>query len=216
MTNKLNTTIIIIAAGDATRWGNYLGCPKHLIKINNEPILNRTVRLFSNNNNNCIYVVGPDDDRYRIDGSKLFVPKKDDGNYGVDKFLNSSSLWNKNGRTIVVYGDVYFTDDAVKTILDYSEREWRLFCSFKKGECFAQSFYDEHIDKHNSSLLSIVEKCKNGLEYTGGWTHYRVMAGSSILDGPAIDVGMAIAIEDITNDFDYPSDYDKFMKEFKK
>lgn len=38
-------TAIVIAAGHATRWGDYRGTPKHLIEVDGEPILHRTVRL---------------------------------------------------------------------------------------------------------------------------------------------------------------------------
>ena len=37
--------IVILCAGDATRWGGYLGLPKHLVPIHGEPLLHRTVRL---------------------------------------------------------------------------------------------------------------------------------------------------------------------------
>jgi hypothetical protein len=211
------THIIIIAAGDATRWGNHLGVPKHLIQIDGESLLERTVRLFSQEKNSKIFVVGPDDDRYRVKNTTLFTPIKNKYNHGVDKFINSSNLWNGYGRTIVVYGDVYFTEESVNTILNYKSREWKLFCSFKKGECFAQSFYDEHVGQHIQSLFILTKLCNEGLKNTGGWSHYRVMNGKrDNLVGPAIDLGMAIPIEDITNDFDYPNDYDKFMKSYKK
>ena len=34
-----------MADGEGKRWGNYLGIPKHLIEIDGEPIIKRTVRL---------------------------------------------------------------------------------------------------------------------------------------------------------------------------
>ena len=38
--------LIIIAAGEGSRWNNYKNTPKHLIKINGETLLERQVRLF--------------------------------------------------------------------------------------------------------------------------------------------------------------------------
>ena len=70
------TTAIIIAAGEATRWGDYLGTPKHLVKVDDEPIIYRSVRLLLKNGITDINVVGPDDDRYRIEGSNLYTSKK--------------------------------------------------------------------------------------------------------------------------------------------
>ena len=40
---------IIMADVDGKRWNNYIGIPKHLIEINGEPILARTVRLLKEN-----------------------------------------------------------------------------------------------------------------------------------------------------------------------
>ena len=40
-----NVTALRIADGDGTRWGNYLGVPKHLAPVDGVPILYRTVRL---------------------------------------------------------------------------------------------------------------------------------------------------------------------------
>lgn len=39
---------IIACSGGGTRWENYLNTKKHLIKIGNEPLLDRTIRLINN------------------------------------------------------------------------------------------------------------------------------------------------------------------------
>src|SRR5690606_32039339 len=74
-------------------------------------------------------------------------------NADADKFLSSRTLWNETGRTIVLYGDVYFTAEAMNKIVNSKERDWTLFCrptpsrvtGHKWGECFAISFYkDSH------------------------------------------------------------------------
>ena len=36
---------LIACSGKGTRWKNYLGVPKHLIKIDGERLLDRTIRL---------------------------------------------------------------------------------------------------------------------------------------------------------------------------
>ena len=36
---------IIMADGEGKRWGNYKGVPKHLITVEGETILERTIRL---------------------------------------------------------------------------------------------------------------------------------------------------------------------------
>jgi len=49
---------IIACSGGGTRWENYLNTKKHLIKIGNEPLLDRTIRLINNYDSNseiCIF-----------------------------------------------------------------------------------------------------------------------------------------------------------------
>jgi NDP-sugar pyrophosphorylase family protein len=212
---------IIIAAGEASRWKNYKGIPKHLIEIDGEPILHRTVRLLRENNVEKITVVGPQDDRYKIKGSELYVPKKNKAHVDADKFLNSESLWDTKGRTVVFYGDVYFTEKAIKTIVNHEGEDWILFCRFNAseftgtrwGECFAQSFYPKDHGRHKSNLLLIAEEYKKGsIKRCGGWEHYRAMCNAPLDAKFHKDYGNSIVIDDWTDDFDYPKDYKRFVK----
>jgi hypothetical protein len=217
---------IIIAAGDATRWANHLGTKKHLVKVDNEPIIYRTVRLLLERGVTDIYIVGPDENEYKIPGTKLFIPEKNPKNHGVDKFLNSEELWNKEGRTIVCYGDVFFTDAAMDSIVNYTGSNWTLFCRFggseftgsKYGECFAQSFYPNEIDLHKEKLLLVVESVnKKHLKKSGGWEHYRAMnnvVGRDLRQHNIYE--KYFLIDDFTEDFDFPEDYDRFIKRWEE
>lgn len=217
---------IIIAAGEATRWNNYMGVPKHLIEIEQEPIIYRTVRLLNERGVYDVHVVAPDDDRYRIDGSKIYIPKKNRKNYDADKFLNSEPLWNTEGRTVVFYGDVFFTDDAMSKIVSSEIESWRLFCRFGKsditgtpyGECFAQSFYPADIPRHRKELKYIAKlRANRVITRCGGWEHARAMHGAR---GKKVRDHRPypgyIEIDDWTDDFDKPEDYDRFMKYWNK
>lgn len=222
-----DTVFIIIAAGDATRWGNHLNTPKHLVEIDGVPIIRRTVALLNNRGYTNIHVVGPkNDDRYMIEGSSLYIPTKNENNMDADKFLNSESLWNKKGRTVVLYGDVYFTEEAMDTITQYDQQSWTLFCRFTPssytgsiyGECFAQSFYSEDIKSHKENLLYIAELKREGvIQRCGGWEHYRAMNG---IRGKLLDehheYSLHVTIDDWTEDFDVPSDYDTFITLYNK
>ena len=222
-----NITVIIIAAGEASRWKNYLEVPKHLIPIDNEPILYRTVRLLKERHIKDIFIVGPpNDDRYNVTGTCLYVPDKNPKNHDADKFLNSENLWNKNGRTIVLYGDVYFTDNAIDTIVNHTNIEWCLFCRFnpskitgaKSGECFAQSFYPHDLKEHKEKLLYIASlKEKKIISRCGGWEHYRAMNGlrNKLVKSPHKKYKKYIEINDWTDDFDTPEDYDVFIKKWE-
>ena len=216
---------IIIAAGEGTRWNDHLGIPKHFIEIDGESIIRRTVRLLNENGVGDVYVVAPDDDRYRIDGSAMFVPQlrsRCDENCGADKFLSSEELWLSDGRTIVLYGDVYFTDDAIKTITTYSHIDWLLFarpygslitgCPW--GECFAQSFFNEHIPEHVRTIRCAVDLHHDRkIGHPSGWQHYRAMTGLPVeyWDRPFYGDRL-VRIDDWTEDFDSKEDYETFMR----
>ena len=217
---------IIIAAGEATRWNNYTGVAKHFVKLCSEPILHRTVRLLHENNVDDIWVVGLTTD-YKIEHSNLCVPTINYvENADADKFLSSKALWHTSDRTVVLYGDCYFSEKAMQTIVNSQNKDWTLFCrptpseitGTLYGECFAQSFYPEHLEMHEKNLHRIAELYKAGkLHRCGGWEHYRAMAGKEDLE---LDTHLMstnfVEINDWTEDFDVPADYDNWTRNRKK
>lgn len=220
---------IIIAAGDGTRWDNFRDAPKHLVEIEGERLLDRTVRQFLEHGD--VMVAGRDE-RYKVDGAQLFKPRRNSAWMEASKFLDTQALWNPNGRTIVAYGDVWFSDDAIKTIVNYESKEWRLFARFGLStitgggsECFAQSFWPKHIEEHKTALLQIAQyRSQKKLSRCGGWEHYRQMNGLHLKRhtlGECVNHGEPkelhtlecfdkirrfINIDDWTDDFDYPED----------
>jgi hypothetical protein len=214
---------ILICAGEGTRWDNHLNTLKHFIKIEGEEILHRTIRLLKKNGAKKIYVVSKKDSRYRIAGTTQYIAKLNyEENRDADKFLSSKELWNKNGRTIVIYGDCYFTEEAIKKIVSYSKRDWTLFCrptpsnitGHRWGECFAQSFYPENIAEHEEKLHYIAELSKAGvIKRCGGWEHYRAMTGrtDTKVRRPHSMRGRYILIDDWTEDFDAPQDLNDWL-----
>ena len=221
---------IIICAGDASRWNNYLNVPKHLIEIEGEPLIHKTVRLIHKYKkekvNVNIVVKDFSDNRYECEGAELYKAKLDSKNLDADKFFSSKELWNREGRTIVFYGDVFFTDEAMKSIMEHEGKDWILFCRSKKseltgcgwGECFAQSFYTKDIDKHKENLYKTIQAFKDKhITCCGGWNHYRSMVGFS---GPDLEKkvfnGSYYDIDDFTEDFDFHKDYDDWFENREK
>lgn len=216
---------LIIAAGEASRWNNYLGTRKHFIRIDGEPIIDRTGRLLRENDYGALAVVKPEDFN-KFQGFRHIAPVVADLNpvYGdADKFLSSSGFWNKAGRTIVLYGDVFFTEEAIKTIVEYKGKDYTLFgrasgstiTGSKWGECFAISFYPKDHKKITDALEKISYDWRNGrLKRCGGWELYREIVGIPITEPHKITTNF-VEINDFTEDFDYPEDYDEFIKRYK-
>lgn len=219
------TKAIIICAGEASRWGGYLNTPKHLIEIEGERLLDRTVRLLRERGITEIYtVVKKITPEYQTEGAAQWVADLNpEENVDADKFLSSKELWNKTGRTLVFYGDCYFTDEAMDKILGVHPREWTLYCRPEAsevtgtpwGECFAQSFYPEDLDRHEAMLHYVAELYKRGtITRCGGWEHYRAMTGrtGALVRRPHRMTTNYIVIDDWTDDFDYPKDYDSWLE----
>jgi len=225
-TEEVKTRAIIIADGEGTRWKNHLGVPKHLIKIDGERLIDRAVRLLIENNVEDVYVVGPDD-RYKVSGAKLYTATHEKSNGDLDKFMNSANLWNDDGKTIILYGDVYFTENAMKSIVEYNEVDFALHCrpfnsyltGTPYGECFAITFYHQHREELQKVFHNIIDAFKNGtIKRMGGWEVYRFfMLSRGIYPKDRLHehwlTGHNLnAINDWTDDFDYPGDYDRFIK----
>ena len=218
-----HATVIVLAAGDTTPWHDYLGLPRHFAPVDGEPILFRTLRLLKPFEAQ-LHVVGPDE-RYRRGGASLFLPRPDASSFEADRFLSSRSLWSETGRTVVFFGDVYYTEAAIARIMAPRE-DWTYYCRhgasrFSGGdgpEGFALGFWPRHLEHHLAALERIVRLRRDGaLWRCGAWELYRAMAGlpDAALIGDARTPELSVEIDDWTEDFDFPSDYDAFMARWR-
>lgn len=214
---------IIIAGGEATRWGGYLGKPKHLAEVDGEPILARTVRLLRENGVATPYIVAKDHNYRGIaSGATVYIANLNPKNGDADKFLSSRELWSPFERTVIFYGDVFFTEDAIKRIVEFNSNDWTLFCrkdgssitGGRFGECFAISFYPKDRRRNIKALEKIANDWSTGrLKRCGGWEFYREIVGLTINDSHQLTTNY-VEINDFTEDFDYPEDYDEFIKRY--
>lgn len=210
-----NTTILILCAGEAKRWNNYLGVPKQLIPINGEPLLDRTVRLLHLKELYDINIIS-NDERLKVNNESFYRPKKFE--WIVETLLSTQSLWNKN--TIVLLGDVFFTQDAINTI-DHLKETLHIygrygaseFTSTPWGEIFALSFQQSDWSQIISNAENVILQTKVGSRGKL-WELYRSIAGFPHNEH-LIEDEIFISINDFTDDFDFPSDYDANVKKYE-
>lgn len=216
-----NCRVLIICAGEGTRWNNYLGVPKHLAVLNGEAIIDRTVRQLRERGVEYLVILKDEDDRYPL--PQAIVDVDYETNADADKFLSSKKYWNREGRTIILYGDVYFTDEAIDTILNYGSDDWLLFCrpdgsritGGKWGECFAFSLKAEHLKLFEEKLHYVATLWKTGvIKRCGGWELYRAMIGRTDkqVRHPHKMGSNYVEINDATEDMDSPDDYNAWIK----
>ncbi|MFY1686491.1 NTP transferase domain-containing protein [Plantactinospora sp. WMMB782] len=218
------TVAVIMAAGSGQRWANYGGTPKHLAVLAGERLLDRSVRLARANGATRVVVLGPDDDRYRVPGAELHTPpvlSDDTPGLGATKFFNTRPYWSATDRTVLLYGDVWFSDDAMARIMGDERREWLHWCRFgpsrftgcRHGECFAVTFWPEH----HASYLAALERtaaahAAGTINRSGGWEVARAIHGvpDARLRKHRMHPQYQI-IDDWTEDLDSPADYDEWV-----
>ena len=188
---------IVMAAGMGTRWNNYLGVPKHLIELNGETLLGRTTRLLRENGITD-YVITCEDPRYAQYGPTAAQTKHD---CEIDRFEESLV----DGPVCYLYGDVYYSDYAMKTIVNtetdnilFFGHEWEIFAiKIQNTELFFS-----HKNKVKDLYLS------NQINRCIGWEVYRSL--NNIPFDQHIISNMYIKILDETDDIDYPYEYEEF------
>lgn len=201
--------MIIACAGDQSKWNGHLGVPSHLVPVpvgaggSTEPLLRRTVRQALTLTED-VWVTGPPDERYDIPGASRHWPGEHPNEYA-----SSRVLWDDEERTVLLLGDVYFTDAAITTIARHTEQAYRVFgrrgasriTGTPYGEIFAASWWPEQhleLDRH---LARIGDMTK------AGWRLLRAMQGTP-LDRHIVKRGRFFTqIDDLTDDIDFPDDY---------
>ena len=205
----MTTRVLILAAGDATRWENYRNTPKHRLIIEDEVLIERTARQFLKYTNDVV-IVG-NKNAHQVEGCSMYVPGQGRNLKDMAKFISSQTIWSDD-RTVLVFGDVYFTDEAVGTIMS-DKKQWRFYLREKgstvtgKGwrEIFGISFQASFNRDIHKTILEVVSK--NIASKTGGWflfTHLQRTEDENKL----FTTDIHIEIDDWTEDFDFPDDLD--------
>lgn len=235
-----NTRAVITAAGQAKRWKDHMGGPKHLAPVpgpsGTETLLRRQTRqLRALGVEDVVIVSPPGDTRYETEGARLFPRSIDETYHQADRFM-SVELWNKDGRTLYIPGDLYASDEAMNTMVNEHNRSWVWYQRLRRYEwngiersraVFGFGFWPEH---HDFFLMTV--KYVNALEENDespvnrslGVDLYRAMAG----DPPEVfsrkkgnrffneHPPHSVLINDITTDIDSQDQYDVLIKLISK
>ena len=188
---------IIMCAGNGKRWGNYLGIPKHFVKINGETLIGRTTRLLKENGIKD-YIITTSDERYKEYGETRPQTYND---CEVDRFEDIDEE-----EICYLYGDVYYSENAIKTIINTPTDEILFFGS--EMEIFGikivnKDLFMEHKNKVKEAFL------KKKIDRCIGWEVYK-----SLNDIPLNEYAITerfCLIEDETDDIDCPKNYLDFI-----
>ena len=189
---------IIMADGKGTRWNNYHNIPKHLIEIDGETLLARTVRLLRENDARADIVITSHDPRYEVPGARRYEPQNN--HLEIDRFTEELIA----DDVCFLYGDTFYSESVIQKIAD-TPAEKLLFFGNERSIVAIKvadgALFRQHVDRVRALFLAgKIEKCI-------GWQVYQSFEGLPF--GEKTIAADYILIQDGTEDFNSPEDYNR-------
>lgn len=198
-------TYVIMANGKGVRWDNFTDRPKHLIKIGDETLLARIVRILKTLDPHGKVIITSNDERYEVEGAHRHVPLNN--HLEIDRFTEELI----GDGVCFLYGDTFYTEKALEKIVASTGEELLFFGNEKRivaVKVFDGTLMKRHVDKVKTLFLTgVISDCK-------GWQLYQSYIGGP-LDSKAIGDSYTL-INDQTQDFNYPEDYLRFLDTLPK
>lgn len=113
---------IIMCGGKYDKWKQ----PRQLTQINGEPIAGRTIRLLRDEGIKDIYI-STTDSRFDVLGVPLLEHDNDFHSYHSGHWVNG--FYPSNEPVCYLFGDVVFSPDAIKTIVETQTDDIEFFAS---------------------------------------------------------------------------------------
>ena len=197
--------------------------PKHLLTINGEKIVERTIRLLRENGIEDIAISSNDS---RFEG--LGVPVLHHVNSYVARAYNDydgywcDAFYPTNEPTCYIFGDVVFSPEAIKKIVETETSEIEFFASappFDKrfiktsAEPFALKVAEPTFLRHCVEMCKLYDKQGVFKRKPIMWELWQVIKGTKL---NKIDYTNYTVINDYTCDIDEPGDVKKLMDVMKQ
>jgi hypothetical protein len=196
---------IVMAGGQAARWDNYLGVPKHLTIIDGEKLIERTVRMLLQRAEQDITILSPKiyDSRYQVEGA-IYRPTT-----GLDDCFWEmfTDLTESNDTYVLLGGDVWYSDACMDEIMrPFSQYRWvgQLMPNFRTGQMHEEIWAIMFEPAYRSLLSETLDDEKKKSPHPTAWNVYRVLKEKK----PDIFT----IVSDETCDMDCPHDYTNWMK----
>ncbi len=193
---------IIMADGKEKRWKNYLGIPKHLVEVNGEKLICRTVRLLNLMiPENSEITVTSHDKSYEFESCCRHEPLNNA--LEIDRF--TEELIDSN--ICFLYGDTYYTLETMKTIIETNTESIVFFgneksiVAVKVADAEAFRYHKQRV--RDMFLKGEIANCK-------GWQLYQSFSGQDLSCEPEIKDNF-IRVDKDTMDINTPEDYRKLI-----
>lgn len=188
--------------------------PRQLTKINGEELIVRTIRLLKENGVNDI-IITSHDKRFDGLGAKRYEPKYNDYRPKLNKgyWVSAFPIELLNEPICFLLGDVYYSENAIKTIVESETKSILYYCSYKNkderyikhhDEPFGFKVVDYIMFKEHIERMKAFKDSGEAVREPIAWELYR-----SINNQPIKEHKMTnnyIAINDETCDIDRVED----------
>lgn len=201
----------VLANGEGKRWGDHLGIQKYEIEIDGEKIIDRTIRLVRKYSKSMIVIVGD----YESSGCWNYINKS------KTKRELFQELTNFKEPFVMLNSDCYYTEEIIKDVYSREAKEWRHWCCPHEnkwtgkpyGEGYVHRIYD--VQWFRDKITEFNRLCDEGkidMERGNDWIIQRFFYGIPLYEhNPNYISEYDVCWEDETDDFDYPSDYYRFL-----
>lgn len=205
---------IVLCAGRGTRWGGHANTLKQFVEVNGERIVDRTRRLLDERGAYDCCLVSTNV-AFKFDSCSFLSPIA--CRWTVETLLSTRSKWAS--RTLVLLGDVWFTEETISRIVDY---EGSLgFFGRRIGESASASYEFFGISFNlaggqvvaENALRVRNEALKNG---QGRIVDLYQSIQQQIAEKPSFD-SSTVEFEEITDktsDFDSPNDLHEWTRDY--
>ena len=194
---------IIMADGKGKRWNNHGGIPKHFVKIDDERIIERTIRLLKENDSNKEIIVTSHDKKYDFENATRYEPKNNI--LEIDRFTEELI----EDDICFLYGDCYYSEESIKNIIN-NKNDSILFFGNKKSivaiKISNSKLFRKHVNNVKQAYLDKkIDTCK-------GWQVYYSFK-NMLFDNKVIGEDF-IFLEDLTTDVNSYEEYQDLMKAY--
>ena len=195
---------VIMANGKGVRWDHFGGTSKCLIEVRGETLLARITRLVHKHDPGAEVIISSSDPACETPGASRHAPRR--GLLEIDRFCYE--LIEDN--TCFLYGDTYYTQEAIERIVDISAGAVTFFGN--ERSIMAVKAEDGAVMRRAVNDL-IWEIAAGRLEDARGWQLHHILEGMPL---PGREPGEnMVRICDSTQDFNTPQDWIDFCTEEK-
>ena len=192
---------------------NYWDSPRHLLKIHGEMIIERTIRLLRENGVTDISI-STNNPVFEQFGLPIL---HHENNYNCNGYDDFTGHWNEafylmNEPVCYIFGDVFFSPEAIKTIVETDTDDIEFFAS---APPFSEDFHKTSAEPFALKVVNN-EHLKKAIELTNEydnrglfarkpimWELWQVIKGTPL---NVIDYTNYTVINDYTCDIDSPED----------